>query len=147
MSDSTNTTPATEEQQQQDGTENSTINNTSPDKSSNAKSPRPHRKVSYRARTASNANNTPNAASTTQLNSEERQKSVHVLTDTMFQDVSLLIKGEMQLGFNDLKLLENMNQTVAKKYENMTGRGQQVKEHVTKMKQSCICLTLLLRLV
>ncbi len=74
-------------------------------------------------------------SSSTSTSSASHPVQHHV--SQFFQDVSELIEGEMQVGFNELNLLEQMNQVVSKKYENMNKRATSVTEHLIRMKQQC----------
>ncbi|KAL0480206.1 hypothetical protein AKO1_007209 [Acrasis kona] len=62
-------------------------------------------------------------------------KDLHTKVEILFQDVASVVHGEMQAGFNELTLLENINAAVGKRYEVMSGRTQNVLETITKMKE------------
>eukprot|EP01080_Neovahlkampfia_damariscottae_P003690 gene3690-6504_t len=59
----------------------------------------------------------------------------HKKIENLFENVSELVKGEMQVGLNELELLEKMNFAVGSKYENMAERTSQVKKNLTNLKE------------
>jgi len=105
-------------------TENPTQNPSEPSETA------PH--LTYRQRSAS-------AASEKQLKSSNHEEnalnkpSLSELSDKMFTDFIELLSGEMQAGFNELSLVEQMNQAISKKYETMNQRTDGVKNHLQKM--------------
>lgn len=79
-----------------------------------------------------------------QKQSERVQQHKHVSNaiTTFFHDLHDLIEGEMQVGFNELQLLEQMNQMVEKKYSSMNDKASDVHEQINKMRQQCLFVPL-----
>src|SRR3989338_10099637 len=88
----------------------------------------PKKIITYRERSNS-------AVKSDQITSENQThtKNLEELTEEMFTDFIGLLKGEMQAGFNELDLLEQMNQAISKKYETLNGRVDGVHLNLTKM--------------
>jgi hypothetical protein len=83
-------------------------------------------------------------ASTTNIDKETKEKHAEeqrlLLSSnvtTMFERITNLIQGEMQAGFNELKLLKNMNDHVAKRYEGMASRSEAIASQIAEMKEQC----------
>jgi hypothetical protein len=57
----------------------------------------------------------------TQTTKKPLSQQNHEKIENFFENISELIKGEMQVGLNELELLEKMNFAVGSKYENMAG--------------------------
>ncbi|EFC50421.1 predicted protein [Naegleria gruberi] len=75
------------------------------------------------------------AVKSAQITSENQShtKNLEELTEEMFSDFIQLLQGEMQAGFNELDLLQQMNGAISKKYENLNGRVDIVHSNLQKM--------------
>jgi chromosome segregation ATPase len=72
---------------------------------------------------------------TKEKHAEEQRLLLSSNVTTMFERITNLIQGEMQAGFNELKLLKNMNDHVAKRYEGMARRSEAIASQIAEMKE------------
>eukprot|EP01027_Heterolobosea_sp_BB2_P008012 GEZU01011892.1.p1 GENE.GEZU01011892.1~~GEZU01011892.1.p1 ORF type:complete len:142 (-),score=35.71 GEZU01011892.1:187-612(-) len=60
---------------------------------------------------------------------------IHNLVEKMFEDIQAVAQGEMQVGLNELRLLEDMNISVSQRYELMHQRAQNIAANIANVKQ------------
>ena len=96
--------------------------------------------VVQRQRTNSSTSSTSDKQQQQQENNK-KQLSKHI--SEMFENVTQVIQGEMKAGFNELLLLQTMNETVAKRYEGMVDRSQIIQQQIVEVREQCmytVCL-------
>jgi Leucine-rich repeat (LRR) protein len=76
-----------------------------------------------------------------QEDNENQKKLVSQQIHQMFTNISQVVQGEMQAGFNELTLLQNMNDHVANRYEGMVHRTESIQKDINEMKQQCKFVT------
>ncbi|KAG2391876.1 hypothetical protein C9374_013361 [Naegleria lovaniensis] len=85
--------------------------------------------ATYRERSASSA------SSENVQSSSNQQHRLEDLTEKMFENFIELLQGEMQAGFNELSLLQQMNAAITKKYEGLNQKTEGVHANLKKMMQ------------
>jgi hypothetical protein len=82
--------------------------------------------------TSTETKNTQNESTNDTKNSQNER---HQLIQDLFKSTSEVIKGEMQVGLNDLVLLEKINEIVGKRYKDMKQKSEAIKLLVEKIKE------------
>ncbi|KAL9654811.1 hypothetical protein ABK040_008604 [Willaertia magna] len=117
----------------QDQQEEQITSNKQDDQQLNSQSPQTRsRKGSYRQRSVSAASEKQEI--TTNINQLNRTKLTQ-LSDQMFHNFVDLLQGEMEAGFNELTLLEQMNKTISNKYEGLNQQSDEIRMDLQKMRQ------------